>query len=161
MEVALDGIGRVRRLDLTAGEWSLRGGSAGSELLWVRRPTGSPQQPAVERRDVAHGFRWVGAGSLVIAAALTAPDGTPTRLRFLTMSDVLGATRRDEQWRLVERRTHGAGKSALAVTTYEVLVLDTGHRSLLRVSGDVVLAGPDVELIELDSPPGAALPARP
>lgn len=161
VDVTIDGIGRVLRLDLTAGEWSLRGGSAGSELLWVRRPTGAPERPSVEQREKAHGFRWPGAGSLVAAAALTATDGTPTRLRFLALSDVLGVTRRDEQWTLVGQRTHRAGGSELKVTTYEVVVLDTGHRSLLRMAGDVVLAADGCELLELDSPPGPALPQPP
>jgi hypothetical protein len=169
VDLTLDGRGRPYRVEVASPDWVLRGGAAGTSLLWVRRPagggpTGSGGPAALggpadlgdsalsERSAVAHGFL---AGSPAFWVALSRlvrlPVGQARRLRLVEVSWPALATRLlDLEWRHVEEVGHPAGAATLTVSRYDATPLDTGQPWTVHLAGDVVVAGDGVELLELD-----------
>jgi hypothetical protein len=173
VDLTLDGRGRPYRVEVASPDWVLRGGAAGTSLLWVRRPaaggptnssdpTGPPDPtgPAVpapgpvgfERSAVAHGFL---AGSPAFWVALSRlvrlPVGQGRRLRLVEVSWPALATRLlDLEWRHVEEVGHPAGAATLTVSRYDATPLDTGQVRTVHLAGEVVVAADGVELLELE-----------
>ena len=167
VDLTLDGRGRPYRVEVASPDWVLRGGAAGTSLLWVRRPAaGDPPGPAgsagfpapgaapagSERSAVAHGFL---AGSPAFWVALSRlvrlPVGQARRLRLVEVSwPALGTRLLDLEWRHVEEVGHPAGTATLSVSRYDATPLDTGQPWTVHLAGDVVVAGDGVELLELE-----------
>ena len=155
IDLTLDARGRPYRVELASPGWVLRGGAAGTSVLWLRRPAVG-QIAGVERSAVAHGFAGDSPGFCVaVARLLRLAAGQSRRVRLVEVTGPALATRLvDVQWRCAEVASHPAGDAALAVTRYEAVPVDTGEPRTVYLAGDVVVAGDGVELLELDSPPG-------
>lgn len=153
VELSTDPGWRQLRVEVQAGGWRLRGGSAGRDVAWVRHPGGG------EEREAAAGFTGRSPAFLVAAARLLAlSPGGRLRLRLVQLSDTLGATCVDQGWTCTGVERHPAGTGSLPVEAYEIADLATGDVAVVHISGDVVLSAPGVELTELGSPPHAAPP---
>jgi hypothetical protein len=155
IDLTLDAMGRPFRVELASPDWVLRGGWAGTSVLWLRRPAVG-QIAGVERSAVAHGFFGDSPGFCVAVARLLRLDaGQARRVRLLEVTGPALATRLVEvEWRCAEVASHPAGAgAALAVTRYDAVPVDTGEPRTVYLAGDVVVAADGVELLELDSPP--------
>jgi hypothetical protein len=152
VDVTVDGGGRQVRVELAAGGWLLRGGVSGRETVWVR--SGAGGEP-VQRSAPAAGFTGASPGLLVAAVRLLRlSPGARGRLQLVQVSGDALATRVVEQgWELVAVTSHPTETGPLPVGRYRVAELDTGEVGEVHVAGDVVLAAPGVELVELSSPP--------
>lgn len=160
VDLTLDRRGRQLRVAVVVGEWSVRGGVSGPDLLWVRRPaTDALLAGTPEHRERASGFTGVSPAFLLATAATVPRNGDPIRVRLVMLSDVLGPRRLDQQWRLTGTQTHSGDLGAVDVSAYELTDLDTAERSAVHIAGDVVLAAASMGLAALDSPPGPALHA--
>jgi hypothetical protein len=163
LDLTLDAGGRQVRLVVAAGGWEVRGGVAGRETLWVRRPAadGPPAGgaaaavEAVEQYVVAAGFTGRSPAFLVAASRLLRLSaGARARLRLVELSQPALGTRVIEQgWSLDGMTSHTTETGPLPVARYRVADLATGEPREVHLAGDVVLAAPDVELTALHSPP--------
>ena len=152
LDLTVDGGGRQVRVELAAGGWLLRGGVSGADTVWVRSGAGSAP---VELSAAASGFAGSSPGLLVAAVRLLRlSPGARARLRLVQVAGEALATRVVEQgWELVAVTSHAAETGSLPVARYRVAELDTGEVGEVHVAGDVILAAPGVELVELSSPP--------
>ncbi|MFL6128835.1 MAG: hypothetical protein ACJ73E_07200 [Mycobacteriales bacterium] len=152
LDLTVDGGGRQVRVELASGGWLLRGGVSGPSTVWVRSGAGSP---AEERSAAAAGFAGSSPGLLLAACRLLRlSPGSRSRLRLVLVSGEALATRVVEQgWELVGVTSHPTELGPLPVGRYRVADLDTGDMGEVHVAGDVVLAAPGVQLVELSSPP--------
>lgn len=157
VDLTVDLHGRQLRVAVDRGCWCLRGGISGPELSWVRRPAEQREGEAQEHRAMAGGFAGVSPAFLVATAAMIPRTGEPARMRLVALSGVLGTRRQDQQWAFMGTESHPAETGSLDVSAYEVVDLDTAERETVHIAGDVVLAAASIGLVELDSPPGAAL----
>ena len=152
LDLTVDGGGRQVRVELAADGWLLRGGVSGPSTVWVR--SGAGESP-VERSAAAAGFAGASPGLLVAAVRLLRlSPGARARLRLVDVGGPALATRVVEQgWELVGVTSHPTETGPLPVGRYRVADLETGEVGEVHVAGDVVLAAPAVELVELASPP--------
>jgi len=180
IDLTLDGGGRQVRLVVTAGGWELRGGVAGKQTLWVRRPAdpgateagsgaavdeGRPEPAgldpaargprAVERAAVAAGFAGRSPAFLVAATRLLRlSPGARARLRLVEVSEPALATRVAEQgWSMGVVTSYATETGPLPGARYQVADLATGEPREVHLAGDVVVAAPGIELTALHSPP--------
>jgi hypothetical protein len=153
IDLTVDGGGRQVRVILLAGGWELRGGVAGRETLWVRRPADSGG--GSELSEPAAGFSGRSPGFLVAAARLLRLSaGARARLRLVEVVDPVLATGLVEQgWTLAGVTEYPAEDGTLPVARYQVTDLASGETREVYVAGDVVVAAPGLELRELQSPP--------
>ena len=141
IDLVLQAAGGVR-LELTAGDWTLRGGVVGTELLWRRGEK--------ERTERGHGFTGASPSYAVVLSRL----GAGVR-RLVEVTDPVLATRVVEQvWAHAGQEV----RDGLAVDTWQVDEQATGARSVLHLAGDVVLSAPGVRLLELDGAPTLTRP---
>ena len=141
IDLVLQAAGGVR-LEVTAGDWALRGGVVGGEVLWRR---GSQ-----ERTERGHGFTGASPSYAVVLSRLGAG---PRRL--VEVTDPVLATRVVERrWTLLTSDV----RDGLAVDRWQVDDPATGVRSVLHLAGDVVLSAPGVQLLELDGSPTLTRP---
>lgn len=155
VDVAVDSRWRPARVEMLAGGWRLRGGVTGPDVIWLRA-VAEDLADAVEHRTPAHGFFGRSPGLLVATArSLELVAGASTRIRVVEVAEPVLATRTvDLDWTLLDVVSHdGADDAALPVEHYRVTELATGLATELHITGDVVLAGPGVELLDLRSPP--------
>lgn len=147
IELVADGRWRPARLQVTAGGNVLRGGAAGPELLWV---TGGR-----ERTARAAGFTGESPGlPVAIARSLRLAEGERLDVRVLELTTPSMAMRTvPQRWTLAETVRHDAGGATLPVERYEVADLETGEVSEFHLAGDVVIAAPGIELVNLEDPP--------
>jgi hypothetical protein len=132
IDLVLQASGTVR-LEVVGGAWVLRGGVVGDEVLWRRG--------ADERMERGHGFTGASPSYAVVVARLG-----PGARRLVEVTEPVLATRVVEQvW---TRRDDG----------WQVDEPATGARSVLQLAGDVVLAAPGMELLELDGVPTLTRP---
>jgi hypothetical protein len=76
------------------------------------------------------------------------------RIKLLAVTEPSAGVRIvDQGWALVEVTEHDSDAEPLVVRRYEVADLATGDRGVWSIAGDVVLEGPQIELVELESPP--------
>jgi hypothetical protein len=179
IDLTLDGGGRQVRLLVTAGGWELRGGVAGRETLWVRRPADSSgrsgggrgagdragdgrragadaaEPAAVERAEVAAGFAGRSPAFLVAAVRLLRLSaGARARLQLVEVTGPALGTRVVEQgWLLDAVTSYPTETGPLPLGRYRVADLSTGESRELHLAGDVVVAASGLELTALHSPP--------
>lgn len=155
VDVAVDSRWRPARVEMLAGGWRLRGGVSGPGVVWLRAGA-EDMADAVEHRTLAHGFSGRSPGLLAATArSLTLAVGTAARVRVLEIVEPVLATRTvDLDWTLLDVVSHdGDDDAALPVEHYRMTDLATGLAGDLHITGDVVLAGPGVELLDLHSAP--------
>jgi hypothetical protein len=172
VDVTVDDRWRQVRVLVTAGAWSLRGGLAGPEAVWVRAPAdaGGAAGAGAGGDGGAGGEEGAGGGEqAATAAGFTgrSPAFAVVTARLLGL-ELLGRRRVhliavtepaclalpvDEGWALVDVEEHATDTAPLRVERYEVADLATAERRVVHLAGDVVLEAPGLELAELESPP--------
>jgi hypothetical protein len=147
IELVADGRWRPARLQVTAGEAVLRGGTVGAELLWVTAGR--------ERSARAAGFVGDSPGLLVaVARSLGLADKESADVRLLVLTEpALSVRTVPQRWTHTETVWHDADEGRLPVERYEITDLETGEISELHLAGDVVVAAPGIELTGLEDPP--------
>lgn len=159
-DITLDARGRPVRVEVTAGGWRVRGGAAAVDgvagVLWVRGPAdpASGAEP-VEGESRAVAFTGRSPGFLIATARLLSLiPGQSAKVRLMELTEpALAPLPSDQAWALTGIEEHPTPTGPLPVARYEIADLTTGERSVVHVSGDVVLSAPGVELDELDGPP--------
>ena len=149
VDVTVDAAWRQVRVQLTSGDWTLRGGVVGPDAVWVRGESGDEQSaPAV-------GFTGRSPAFLVATARLLGLSLLDRRrLRLVGVTEPsLAALPVDEGWALVDVESHETETGPLTVERYEVADLATAERRVVHLAGDVVLEAPGIELVDLESPP--------
>jgi hypothetical protein len=153
VDLTIDHLGRPVRLELHAAGWQVRG-AALDGVTWVRTdPTGAE---AREGNASAPAFTGTSPSFLVATSRLlrSQTGGEPVRVSLVAFTHPVLAPRTVTQaWRLLGTDRHETDTGGLLVANYQVSDLDTGESYEVHVAGDVVLAGPGIELEELESPP--------
>ncbi|HEX2317102.1 MAG TPA: hypothetical protein VHJ17_25375 [Thermomonospora sp.] len=154
-DLVVDGRWRQIRVELSSPQWSIRGGLAGHDLLWVRHPAGPAARPPDEHAVRAAGFVGVSPGFLVaVARWLRLDPGAEAPVRLVQVEGPsLAALTVDQRWRLTGVETYETETAPLPVERYEVADLATGEVHTVHLAGDVVLEAPGLELADLESPP--------
>jgi len=152
VDVTVDDAWRQVRVQVTHGDWTLRGGVVGSDAVWIREPDG------VEQSAPAVGFTGRSPAFAVATARLLRLDLLDRRrLRLVGVTEpACVALPVDEGWALVDVTAHDSDSGPLRVERYEVADLATAERRVVHLAGDVVLDAPGVELADLESPPNQA-----
>lgn len=147
VELVADGMWRPARLQLTAGDRVLRGGAVGPDLLWVTA--------GQEHSARAVGFLGDSPGLRVaVARSLRLAEGESADVRLLALAaPALAARTVPQRWTLAEITWHEADGERLPVERYDVADLETGEMSRLHLAGDVLVAAPGIELVNLENPP--------
>ncbi|HEX8002565.1 MAG TPA: hypothetical protein VF519_07705 [Mycobacteriales bacterium] len=158
VDVTCDAAWRQVRVQVTAGGWTLRGGLAGPDAVWVRLPASvsAPPAPGGEEQSLpAVGFTGRSPAFAVATARLLRLDLLDRRrLRLVGVTEPTAvALPVDEGWALVDVDAHDTDMGALRVERYEVADLATAERRVVHLAGDVVLEAPGLELVDLESPP--------
>ena len=148
VDVTVDEAWRQVRVQVASGEWTLRGGVVGPDVVWVRGES-------EEQTQVAAGFTGRSPAFAIVTARLLALDLLDRRrVRLVGVTEPALATLPvDEGWALVDVTEHETDLGALPVRRYEVADLTTAERRVVHLAGDVLLEGPGVELVDLESPP--------
>lgn len=154
VDVTVDALWRQLRVEVRAGSWVVRGGTTGTEVVFVRLPAGE-LAPGEEQQAAAVAFTGRSPAFAVTTSRLLALDPMEKRrLRLLEVTEPSAGTRVVEQgWALVDVTEHDTETEPLVVRRYEVADLATGDRQVWSIAGDVVLEGPQVALVDLESPP--------
>jgi hypothetical protein len=154
VDVTVDAQWRSVRTEVRAGSWAVRGGAVGNEVAFVRLPAGEVA-PGEEQTAAAVAFTGRSPAFAVVNSRLLALGLLDRRrLKLLEITEPSGGTRAAEQgWALVDVTEHETETEPLVVRRYEVADLATGDRQVWEIAGDVALAGPHLELVELQSPP--------
>ncbi|MDQ6650588.1 MAG: hypothetical protein M3Z02_10830 [Actinomycetota bacterium] len=163
VDVTVDAHWRQLRVEVSRGGWLVRGGSTGAGLAWVRAPDGGTTagadrvEDAVEQSATAGGFFGRSPGLVVPAVRLLglAPRARVRLAAVLLTEPVLASRLQDQGWTLLGTTRHDTDAGVLLVERYEEADLATGRLSEWHLAGDVVLAGPDLELTELTGAPSA------
>jgi hypothetical protein len=148
VDLTVDARWRQRRVEVRCGRWFLRGGVHGPQTVWLR----TPADPPTEQADVAVGFLGPSPGFLVaVARMLRLAEGESARVRLVELAEpALAPVTVELAWALTAVDVHDTDAGPLHVERYEV-----ADRGIVHLAGDVVLAGPGIELEELDSPPSS------
>ncbi|HVF04538.1 MAG TPA: hypothetical protein VNA20_06850 [Frankiaceae bacterium] len=159
VDVTVDDRWRQVRVQVTAGGWTLRGGLAGADAVWVRTPAdavaGSALGEGEEQTARAVGFTGRSPAFTVVTArllGLALLDRRRVRLLGVTEPACV-ALPVDEGWALVDVTDHETDSGQLRVERYEVADLATAERRVVHLAGDVVVEAPGLELVDLESPP--------
>ncbi|MEV5710566.1 hypothetical protein [Actinoallomurus sp. NPDC052274] len=147
IELVADSRWRPARLQVTVGEHVLRGGAVGAELMWVTAGR--------EHAARATGFLGESPGLLVaVARSLRLAERERVDLRILLVTAPSLAVRTvPQRWSLAEIAWHDADGERVPVERYEITDLETGEVSEFHLAGDVVVAAPGIELVNLENPP--------
>ncbi len=152
VDLTCDSRWRPVRLQVTAGGRMLRGGAVGHDLTWVVHGAGD----AVERRERAAAFTGASpAYAVVVARLLGLAAGAAARVPLVLVRADLVAVPVAQRWALAAVVAHDTDSGPLSVEQWDVADMATGDVASWHLTGDVVLAGPGVELAELGSPPSA------
>lgn len=147
VDLTVDSRWRPARLELRTPSWTLRGGTAGRDLLWVRG----------DREHSAEALAFLGdspAFLVAVARALgLAPGGSATVPLVRITGDSLATRTTAHRWTLASAESHPTDLGPLPVETWQVTDLETAETTEFHLAGDVVLSAPDLELTRLDSPP--------
>ncbi|WP_069816288.1 hypothetical protein [Streptomyces sp. TP-A0874] len=153
VDLTVDRLWRPIRLELQARGWQVRG-AALNGVTWVRTDAGGMH--AREGNAHAPAFSGNSPAFLVTTARLLGltPSAPSGRIRLVAFTEPVLAPRTvDQDWTLLNSRSHPTDSGPLIVREYRVTDLSTGESGSVHLSGDVVLAAPGVELEELESPP--------
>lgn len=154
VDVTVDAQWRPVRVEVRSGGWVVKAGVAGTEVLYVRLPDGEVA-PGDEQSVTAAAVTGRSPAFAVTTSRLLAlaPE-EKRRIKLLAVTEPsAGTSVIDEGWALVGVTEHDTGADPLVVRRYEVADLASGDRRVWDIAGDVVLEGPHVELVELESPP--------
>ncbi|QXJ22014.1 hypothetical protein AGRA3207_002942 [Actinomadura graeca] len=157
-DLVVDSRWRHIRVEIVTPSWWVRGGVTGPEVAWVRGAAGEGAAGQGERAGhtaKASGFLADSPAFLIATARSLGPDaeaGADLRLVQLA-GTALAALTVTARWRLAATAAHETDIAPLPVAQYEIADLATGEVTAVHVAGDVLLAGPGIELAELDSPP--------
>jgi hypothetical protein len=154
VDVTVDANWRQVRVEVRSGSWVVRGGVVGSEIVYARLPS-ADVAPVGEQSAAAAALTGRSPAFAITTSRLLslAPD-EKRRIKLLQVTEPSAGIRLvDEGWALVEVAEHATEDAPLVVRRYEVADLATGERTVWSIAGDVVVEGPDLELIELESPP--------
>jgi hypothetical protein len=154
VDLTVDAQWRPVRVEVRSGGWVVKAGVAGGEVLYVRLPTGDVA-PGEEQSVTAASLTGRSPAFAVASSRLLAlgPDGRK-RIKLLAITEPSAGVRIvDEGWALVDVSEHDTETEPLVVRRYEVADLATGDRAAWSIAGDVVLEGPHLELVDLESPP--------
>lgn len=153
VDLAVDSRWRPARLQVTSGDWTLRGGAAGAELIWVRSSVDA--SAGTEHSAKAHGFLGESPAFLVaVARSLLLTPGGQADVPLVQISGSSLATRTIlQRWALTGVETHETDMGPLPVESWTATDLETAESIEFHLAGDVVLAGPGLELTTLASPP--------
>ncbi len=147
VDLTVDSRWRPARLQLTTSSWTLRGGTAGRELLWVRG----------EREHAAEALAFLGespAFRVSIARALRLAPGESATVPLVQVTGEALATRTvTQRWTHVATDPHPTDLGPLPVETWQAVDLETAETTEFHLAGDVLLSAPDIELTSLDTPP--------
>lgn len=146
-DLTVDSRWRPARLELRSGDWSLRGGAAGGEMLWVRGDR--------EHSAQAHAFLGESPAFLVaVARSLRLAPGGSADVPLVAVEGPALATRRVvRRWTLTAVETHETDLGALPVEHWRTVDLETAEAAEFHLAGDVVLAAEGIDLESLESPP--------
>ncbi|MCD0451205.1 hypothetical protein LO762_18670 [Actinocorallia sp. API 0066] len=147
VDLTVDSRWRPVRLELRTPDWTLRGGCAGREVLWVRGDR--------EHTAEAHGFLGESPGFLVaVARSLRLEAGGSADVPLVVIEGAALATRLVAQrWSLLSVDTHETDLGPLPVEHWRAADLQTAEARDFHLAGDVVLAADGLELESLESPP--------
>jgi len=127
LDLTIDTQGVVRRMAADFDGWSLKGGVAGPEVLWVRGEE--------EHSAEAAGFTGESpAFDIAVARLLGLEVGQTVQVRLVQLTPPVGAAR---------TVTHGWARTAdpePGVQRYEVADLATAARWVLHLAGEVVVS---------------------
>jgi hypothetical protein len=154
VDVTADSRWRQARVQLAFGQWLIRGGVAAGELLWLRMPADGLPAQGLSGSAKAGGLLGLSpALAICIARALALAVGERRRVQVAQLSAAtLLPEPVEQEWSLVAVVRHPTDWHALPVEQYDVSV--AGQAPLTwYLAGDVALAGPHVELADLDEPP--------
>ncbi len=155
-DLVVDARWRHIRVELVSPSWWVRGGVTGPEVAWVRGATGQAGDGArAEHTAKASGFLADSPAFLIaIARSLDPADSAGTDLRLVRLTGTtLAPLTASWRWRLAATETYETEIAPLPVAQYEIADLGTGELAAVHVAGDVLLAGPGIELAELETPP--------
>ncbi|HEY7485395.1 MAG TPA: hypothetical protein VH912_13110 [Streptosporangiaceae bacterium] len=146
-DLTVDARWRQIRVELTSGDWLIRGGVIGREALWIRG--------GEERSAEVAGFLADSPGFLVaVARWLRLEPGQDAVVPLVRLSGpALAALTVTQRWRLAEITTYETELTPLPVERYEITDLATGETGAVHLAGDVVLDAPGIELTDLETPP--------
>jgi len=152
IDLTVDSRWRPARLELRTRTWSLRGGAAGRDLLWVR---GTPAHGAREHSAEALAFLGDSPAFLVaVARALNLAPGDSATVPLVRITgDSLATRTTTHRWTLASVDHHPTDLGPLPVETWRTTDLETAETTEFHLAGDVLLAAPGLELTRLDSPP--------
>lgn len=161
VDLTVDSRWRQVRVEVTAGGWVLRGGVSGADTGWVRAAASgaSGVSAAQEHSARAGGFFGRSPAFLVATArALGLVVGGTARVLLQEITEpALGVRGTEQEWALTAVDQHPIGPSGggiLAVQQWRIAEVATGAATTLHLCGDIVLAGPGVELTGLSSDEG-------
>ena len=147
VDLTVDSRWRPARLQLTTPSWTLRGGAAGRDLLWVRG----------DREHSAEALAFLGdspAFLVAVARSLGLAPGESATVPLVQVTGETLATRTvTRRWTLVSTEPHATDLGPLPVETWQATDLETAETTEFHLAGDVVLSAPGLELTRLDSPP--------
>jgi hypothetical protein len=157
IDLTVDSRWRQIRVQLTRGDWLVRGGLAGPEVMWVRSgdPARGPGDPPTEHSAVATGFISDSPGLLIaVARTLALDEGERAEVRLVELAGpALAALTVVRRWELAETVVYETDLAPLRVERYEVTDLSTGEKDTVHLAGDVVVDAPGMELTGLEGPP--------
>ncbi len=154
VDVTVDARWRQVRVEVRSGSWVVRGGVAGNEVVYARLPAGNVA-PGEEESAIAAALTGRSpAFAITTSRLLSLSPDEKRRIKLVQVTEPTAGIRVvDEGWALVEVAEHTTEDAPLVVRRYEVADLATGDRKVWSIAGDVVVGGPDLELVELESPP--------
>ena len=147
VDLTVDSRWRPAPQELRTPAWTLRGGAAGRDLLWVRG----------EREHSAEALAFLGpspAFLVTIARSLDLAPGASATVSLVTITgDSLATRTAPQRWTLASVDPHPTDLGPLPVETWHTTDLETAETTEFHLAGDVVLSAPGLELTRLDSPP--------
>ncbi|MDX6744597.1 hypothetical protein [Actinocorallia sp. A-T 12471] len=152
VDLTVDSRWRPARLELTSGPWTLRGGCAGKDLLWLR--TASDAQ-GTEHTAEAYAFLGDSPAFLItIARSLNLHPGETADTPLIAIEGPsLAARRVTRRWTLLTTTDHPTDLGPLPVQHWQSLDPETAELTSFHLAGDILLSAPNLELTELNSPP--------
>jgi hypothetical protein len=153
VDVTIDATGQQIRVEVRAGGWSVRGGVADGQTVWVR--TGASGEVGGEDTTPAAGFTGRSPGFLIaVARQLGLPERASARARLIALTEpALAPLPVEVVWSLTSVEQHPTELGPLSVEAYEIADQASGQLTEVHLAGDVVLAATGVELDSLDTPP--------
>ena len=154
VDLTVDAQWRPVRVEVKSGGWVVKAGAVGGRIIYVRLPEGEVAPAGEQATEAAAVTGRSPAFAIATSKLLQLQENDKRRIKLLAITEPsAGVQITDQGWALTASETHEAETEPLVVRRYEVADLATGERAAWSIAGDVVLEGPHLELIELESPP--------